>query len=262
MAAFTYSYSNSLGETLSTVDINNQNIRIYKSSIVNYLYSSDNIEQYIFSSTSNDTVSTAINKTFNETAYFKQLEHHIVLNEYDNYSVSDYNSSYLFTFIKENSETEYFTMSKIRQSTHSESSTYNNMLPNIITSLDISFNNRKYYPLKSNSYISDIDYVMANGQRASCTYHSLYTKIINNSRTVYNNEFSLISLDNNQYSAEHTVTGSKVLYSTLSLTTSKSVQSSTYTSTSLDNNRSFTTYYSYSNQYPVKNITVTYNTYN
>ena len=262
MAAFTYSYSNSLGETLSTVDINNQNVRIYKSSIVNYLYSSDNIEQYIFSSTSNDTVSTAVNKTFNETAYFKQLEHRIVLNEYDNYSVSDYNSSYLFTFIKENSETEYFTMSKNGQNTYSDSSTYNNMLPNIITSLDISFNNRKYYPLRSNSYISDIDYVMANGQIASCTYHSLYTKRINNSRTVYNNGFSLISLDNNQYSAEHTVTGSKVLYSTLSLTTSKSVQSSTYTSTSLDNNRSFTTYYSYSNQHPVKNITVTYNTYN
>ena len=262
MAAFTYSYSNSLGETLSTVDINNQNVRIYKSSIVNYLYSSDNIEQYIFSSTSNDTVSTAVNKTFNETAYFKQIERRIVLNEYDNYSVSDYNSSYLFTFIKENSETEYFTMSKNGQNTYSDSSTYNNMLPNIITSLDISFNNRKYYPLRSNSYISDIDYVMANGQIASCTYHSLYTKRINNSRTVYNNGFLLISLDNNQYSAEHTVTGSKVLYSTLSLTTSKSVQSSTYTSTSLDNNRSFTTYYSYSNQHPVKNITVTYNTYN
>ena len=204
MAAFTYSYSNSLGEILSTVDINNQNIRIYNSSIVNYLDSSDNIAQYIFSSTSNDTVSTAVNKTFSKTAYFKRVNDYIVLNEYDNYSVSDYNSSYLFTFIKENSETEYFTMSKNGQNTYSESSTYNNMLPDIITSLDISFNNTKYYPLKSNSYISDIDYIMADGWRASCTYHSLYTKTINNSKTVYNNEFSLISLDNNQYSAEHT----------------------------------------------------------
>lgn len=262
MAAFTYSYSNSLGETLSTAGIHINRISIYKSSIVDYLDSSDNIAQYIFSSSSNDTVSTVVNKTFNKTAYFKQLEPSIILNEYDNYSVSDYNSSYLFTFIKENSETEYFTMSKNGQDTYSESSTYNNMLPKIITSLDISFNNRKYYPLRSNSYISDIDYVMANGWRASCTYHSLYTKIINNSRTAYNNEFSLISLDNNQYSAEHTTSGTSVLYSTLLLTTSRTAQSTTATSTRLDNNRSFTTYYSYSNQYPVENITVKYNTYN
>ena len=262
MAAFTYSYSNSLGETLATAGLQINRVSIYKPHTVNYLDSSDNLQQYIFSSTSNDTVSTALNKTFNKTAYFKQVTPSIVLNEYDNYSVSDYNNSYLFTFIKENSETEYFTMSKNGQDTYSNSSTYNNMLPKITTSLDISFNNRKYYPLRSNSYISDIDYVMANGWLASCTYHSLYTNIINNSRTAYNNEFSLISLDNNQYSAEHTKSGTLVLRSTLSLTTSESAQSSIVISTRLDNNRSFTTYYSYSNQYPVKNITVTYNTYN
>ena len=262
MAAFTYSYSNNLGETLSTAGKQINRVSIYNSSIVNYLDSSDNIAQYIFSSTSNDTVSTAVNKTFNKTAYFKRLNAYIVLNDYDNYSVSYYNSSYLFTFIKENSETEYFTMSKNGQNTYTVSSTYNNMLPKITTSLDISFNNRKYYPLKSNSYISDIDYIMADGRLASCTYHSLYTKIINNSITAYNNEFSLISLDNNQYSAEHTGSDTLALYSTLSLTTSKSAQSGTYTSTRLDNNRSFTTYYSYSNQYPVRNVTVKYNTYN
>ena len=177
MEAFTYSYSNSLGETLSTAGIQIYRISIYKSSIVNYLDSSDKLQPYIFSSTSNDTVSTSVNKTFNKTAYFKQVPDNIVLNEYDNYSVSDYNNSYLFTFIKENSETEYFTISKNGQNTYSESSTYNNMLPDITTSLDISFNNRKYYPLRSNSYISDIDYVMANGWRASYTYHSLYTEI-------------------------------------------------------------------------------------
>ena len=257
MAAFTYSYSNSLGETLATAGNQINNVSIYKSSIVDYLDSSDNIDQYIFSSTSNDTVSTSVNKTFNKTVYFKKLRPSIVLNKYDNYSVSDYNSSYLFTFIKENSETEYFTMSKIR-ATYSASSTYNNMLPKIITSLDISFNNRKYYPLISNSYISDIDYVMANGWKASYTHHSLYTNIINNSSTVYNNEFHLISLDNNQYSAEHTKTGTSDLYTVFPLTTYKSAQSTTITSTRLDNSRSFTTYYSYTNRYPVKNVTVTY----
>ena len=262
MAAFTYSYSNSLGETLSSAGLQIYMVSIYKSSIVNYLDSSDILEQYIFSSNKNHTVSTVVNKTFNKTAYFKQLNPNIILNEYDNYSVSDYNSSYLFTFIKENSETEYFTISKNSQDTYTVSSTYNNMLPKIITSLDISFNNRKYYPLRSNSYISDIDYVMANCWDASYTCHSLYTNIINNSITVYNNGFSLASLDNNQYSAEHTISKTKALYSTLSLTTSKSAQSSTVTSTRLDNSRSFTTYYSYSNQYPVKNVTVTYNTYN
>ena len=262
MAAFTYSYSNSLGETLSTAGIHIYQVSIYKPHTVNYVSNNYDFNQDIFSSTSNDTVSTAINKTFNKTEYFKQLKPSVILNEYNNYSVSDYNSSYLFTFIKENSETEYFTMSKNGQDIYSESSTYNNMLPKIITSLDISFNNRKYYPLRSNSYISDIDYVMADGWNASYTYHSLYTARINNSISVYNNEFSLVSLDNNQYSAEHTRSDAAVLYSTLSLTTSKSAQSSTAISTRLDNNRSFTTYYSYSNQYPVKNVTVKYNTYN
>lgn len=258
MAAFTYSYSNSLGETLSTVANSLNNVKIYKPHTVNYLDSSDNLQQYIFSSTNSDTVSTVVNKTFNKTEYFKALTPSIILNEYDNYSVSDYNSSYLLTFIKENSETEYFTISKNGVDTYTESSTYNNMLPNIITSLDISFNNRRYFPLGSNDYISDIDYVMANGYNAYYTLHSLYTRVINNSRTVYNNDFSLISLDNNQYSAEHTRTNKSALYTNVSLTASVSTQSSTYTSTRLDNNRSFTTYYSYSNQYPVKSITITY----
>ena len=259
MAAFTYSYSNSLGETLYTAGIQLESVSIYKPHTVNYLDSSDNLQQYIFSSISNDTVSTVVNKTFNKTEYFKQLSPGIVLNEYDNYSVSDYNSSYLFTFIKENSETEYFTISKNGQASYSNSSTYNNMLPNIITSLDISFNNRKYLPLRSNSYISDIDYIMANGWNASYTLHVLYTKVINNSKTVYNNgDINLISLDNNQYSAEHTASAESALYSIISLTTSVSTQSSTSISTRLDNNRSFTTYYSYSNQYPIKNYTITY----
>lgn len=258
MAAFTYSYSNSLGETLSTVANQMNKVNIYKPHTVNYLDSSDNIQQYIFSSTNSDTVSTVVNKTFNKTEYFKQLTPSIILNQYDNYSVSDYNSSYLFTFIKENSETEYFTISKNGVDTYTGSSTYANMLPGIITSLDISFNKRKYFPLKSNNYISDIDYVMANGYKAYYTLHSLYTEIINNSRTVYNNNFYLISLDNNQYSAEHTISLDSALYSNLSLMTSKSTQSSIITSTRLDNNRSFTTYYSYSNQYPIKNYTITY----
>ena len=263
MAVFTYSYSNSLGETLSTMANQLNTVKIYKPHTVNYVSNNYNLEQDIFSSTNSDTVSTVVNKTFNKTEYFKQLSPDIILNQYDNYSVSDYNNSYLFTFIKENSETEYFTMSKDGQATYSASSTYNNMLPNIITSLDISFNNRRYYSLRSNDYISDIDYIMAQGYHASCTSHSLYTNRINNSSTKYNNGgLILISLDNNQSSAERTVSDSLALYSTISLTTSMSAQSSTYTSTRLDNNRSFTTYYSYSNQYPVRNITITYNTTN
>ena len=257
MAAYTYSYSNSLGETLYTTAIQLNIVSIYKPHTVNYISNTDNIAQYIFSSSSNDTVSTVVNKTFNKTEYFNKLTPNIILNEYDNYSVSDYNSSYLFTFIKENSETEYFTMSKNGADSYSESSTYNNMLPNIITSLDISFDNRKYYSLGSNSYISDIDYIMANGWGATYTYHSLYTQIINNSRTVYGNEFSLVSLDNNQYSAEHTISDYSALYNTISLTTSSTTQSRTYTSTRLATNTNIT-FYSYSNQYPIKNYTITY----
>ena len=256
--AFTYSYSNSLGETLAAAGNQLETASIYKSSIVNYLGTSD-IEQYIFSSRKNHTVSTVVNKTFNKTEYFKRLTPDIILNQYDNYSVSDYNSSYLFTFIKENSETEYFTMPKNGQATYSESSTYNNILPKLITSLDISFNTRSYNILRygfTNS-MANIPYFMASNISATFTLHELYTKTINNSRTVYNNEFHLISLDNNQYSAEHTGTYSSYLRSTVSLTNSSSTQSSVSISTRLDNNTRFT-YYSYSNQYPVKNITITY----
>ena len=260
MAVLTYSYSNSLGETLYTVANQLETVKIYKSSIVDYLDSSDNLPQYIFSSISNDTVSTVVNKTFNKTEYFKTLTPSIILNQYDNYSVSDFNSSYLFTFIKENSETEYFTVSKNGQATYSDSSTYNNMLPRVYTSIDISFNNRKYYILRygfTNS-MANIPYFMASNISATFTLHELYTETINNSSTVYNNEFRLISLDNNQYSAEHTRTSISYLLGTVSLTNSTSTQSSTAVSTSLDRNRSFTTYYSYSNQYPVRNITITY----
>lgn len=259
MAVFTYSYSNSLGETLSTAANQLNTVKIYKPHTVNYVSDNYGLNQDIFSSISNDTVSTVVNKTFNKTEYFKALTPSIVLNQYDNYSVSDSNSFYLFTFIKENSETEYFTISKNGADSYYKSSTYNNMLPKIITSLDISFNNRKYYSLRSNNYISDINYVMANGYSAYYTLHSLYTNKINNSSTVYNNgDLMLISLDNNQYSAEHTESRSSALYSTISLTTSMSAQSSTAVSTRLDANRSFTTYYSYSNQYPIKSITITY----
>lgn len=263
MAAFTYSYSNSLGETLSTIANQFNTVSIYKPHTVNYVSDNYNLNQDIFSSISNDTVSTVVNKTFNKTEYFKTLNPSIILNQYDNYSVSDSNSFYLFTFIKENSETEYFTISKNGADVYSASSTYNNMLPSIITSLDISFNNRKYYSLGSNNYISDINYVMAQGYRATYTIHSLYTQKINNSSTEYNNgDLRLISLDNNQSSAEHTFSDNSALYSTISLTTSMSAQSSTAVSTRLDYNRSFTTYYSYSNQYPVNIITITYNTTN
>ena len=56
MAAFTYSYSNSLGETLYTAGIQLNRVSIYKPHTVDYLDSSDNLQQYIFSSISNDTV--------------------------------------------------------------------------------------------------------------------------------------------------------------------------------------------------------------
>ena len=260
MAVLTYSYSNSLGETLSTMANQLETVSIYKSSIVDYLDSSDNLPQYIFSSSKNHTESIVVNKTFNKTAYFKRLTPSIVLNQYDNYSVSTSNSFYLFTFIKENSETEYFTISKNGAASYSASSTYNNMLPRVYTSIDISFNTRKYNILRygfTNSMAS-IPYFMASNIPATFTLHELYTKTINNSSTVYNNEFYLISLDNNQYSAEHTITYSSRLLSTVSLTNTTSTQSSTAVSTRLDRNRSFTTYYSYSNQYSVGNITITY----
>lgn len=271
--AIKYSYSNSLGETFSA--FNDYDITreiISQSSVVNYIdgYAS-NFTQYVFSSTNSDTVSTTFNKTFKSTLGYRRVESDIILNKYNTYSISEDNGAYSFTFIKENSETEYFTLynnNSITIMTYTGDYYYD--MPKNISALDVSFSNRHYYTVLSDtrkSHMSDVKYLMRNGINASITLHSLYNANINYSGTNYdavNVFFRLLSMDNNQYTSGYTYSRTGSLYDTVFLTTSSTTQSGSASTSSSTYYRTNSTYYitdfTYSNQYPYKSFIYSYST--
>ena len=265
--AIKYSYSNSLGETFSA--LNDYNITqeiISQSSVVNYIsgYAS-NFTQYVFSSTNSDRVSTTFSKTFKSTLGYRRVESNITLNKYNTYSISEDNGAYSFTFIKENSETEYFTLSNSSFTTMSYTADYYYGMNEDISALDVSFSTRNYYTVLSDvnkSHMSDVKYLMRNGINASITLHSLYNANITHSGTNYgagNVIFKLVSMDNNQSTSGYSFSRIVSLYDTVSLTTSNTTQSSSAS-------KSSTTYYSYitdftySNKYPAKSFIYSYST--
>lgn len=266
--AVKYSYSNSLGETFSA--FNDYNITqeiISQSSVVNYISDHEsNFTQYVFSSTNSDTVSTTFNKTFKSTLNYRRVNSDIILNKYNTYSISEDNNAYSFTFIKENSETEYFTLSNnnsIEIMTYTADYFYG--MNEDISALDVSFSNRRYYTVLSNTYkshMSDVKYLMRDGINASITLHSLYNANINYSGTNYkagNVFFRLVSMDNNQSTSGYTASRITSLYDTVSLTTSNTTQSST-ASESSTTYYSYKTNFTYSNQYPFKTFNYSYST--
>ena len=265
--AIKYSYSNSLGKTFSAIndyDINQEIIS--QSSVVNYIggYAS-NFTQYVFSSTNSDTVSTTFNKTFKSTLGYRHVESDITLNKYNTYSISEDNGTYSFTFIKENSETEYFTLSDSSFTTLSYTADYYYGMPENISSLDVSFSTRRYYTVLSDTYkshMSDVKYLMRNGINASITLHSLYNANIDYSGTNYgagNALFRLISMDNNQSTSGYTSSRIESLYQTISLTTFNTTQSYT-ASESSTTYYSYITNFTYSSKYPSMDIAYSYST--
>ena len=266
--AIKYSYSNSLGETFSAYN-NNNNITkeiINQSSVVNYIsgYAS-NFTQYVFSSTNSDTVSTTFNKTFKSTLEYRRVESNITLNKYNTYSISEDNGAYSFTFIKENSETEYFTLSNNSFTTRSYTADFYYGMNEDISALDVSFSTRNYYTVLSDinkSHMSDVKYLMRNGINASITLHSLYNANINHSGTNYgagNVIFKLVSMDNNQSTSGYTSSRIESLYQTVSLSTSNTTQSSS-ASESSTTYYSYITNFTYSSQYPAKSFIYSYST--
>lgn len=266
--AIKYSYSNSLGETFSA--FNNNNITkeiISQSSVVNYIsgYAS-NFTQYVFSSTNSDTVSTTFNKTFKSTLGYRHVDSNIILNKYNTYSISEDNGAYSFTFIKENSETEYFTVSGNNSiTTRTYKASYFYGMNEDISALDVSFSTRNYYTVLSDtrkSHMSDVKYLMRNGINASITLHSLYNANINHSGTNYgagNVFFKLVSMDNNQSTSGYASSRIESLYETVSLTTSNTAQSGS-SSESSTSYYSYRTNFTYSNQYPAKSFIYSYST--
>lgn len=273
--AIKYSYSNSLGETFSALN-NDNNITkeiISQSSVVNYIKGSavSNFTQYVFSSTNSDTVSTTFNKTLKSTLNYRRVDRLITLNKYNTYSISEDNGAYLFTFIKENSETEYYTLSDNESITViTSTASYYYGMPKNISALDVSFSTRNYYTVLSDvnkSHMSDVKYLMRNGINASITLHSLYNEEINYSRTNYNvgnGGFGLESMDNNQSTSGYTFSRTASLYDTAFLTTSSTTQSGSASTSSTTyyrtNSTCYITDFTYSNQYPVKSFNYSYST--
>lgn len=272
--AIKYSYSNSLGETFSALN-NDNNITqeiINQSSVVNYVYNANsNFTQCVFSSTNSDTVSTTFNKTFKSTLYYRHVDRIITLNKYNTYSISEDNGAYLFTFIKENSETEYYTLSDNNSITvKTSTASYYYGMPGNISALDVSFSTRNYYTVLSDtrkSHMSDVKYLMRNGIKASITLHSLYNAEINYSRTNYDvgkGFFGLDSMDNNQSTSGYSSSRTISLYNTVFLTTSSTTQSGSASSSSttyyITNSTYYITDFTYSNQYPTKSFIYSYST--
>lgn len=272
--AIKYSYSNSLGETFSALNNKNDITKeiINQSSVVNYVENIEsNFTQYIFSSTNSDTVSTTFNKTLKSTLNYRHVDRIITLNKYNTYSISEDNGAYLFTFIKENSETEYYTLSDNNSITvRTTTASYYYGMPENISALDVSFSTRNYYTVLSDTYrshMSDVKYLMRNGITASITLHSLYDAEINYSRTNYNvgyGFFGLESMDNNQSTSGYTSSRTVSLYDTVSLTTSSTTQSGSSSTSSTTYYRTNSTYYitdfTYSNKYPVESFNYSYST--
>ena len=271
--AIKYSYSNSLGETFSAINNNNYITKeiINQSSVVNYIsgYAS-NFASYVFSSTNSDTVSTTFNKTFKSTLNYRRIESNITLNKYNTYSISEDNGAYSFTFIKENSETEYYTLSNNSFTTRSYTADFYYGMNEDISALDVSFSTRNYYTVLSDvnkSHMSDVKYLMRNGINASITLHSLYNANITHSGTNYgagNVAFKLVSMDNNQSTSGYSSSRIVSLYETVSLTTSNTTQSGSASTSSTTYYRTNSTYhitdFTYSNQYPVESFNYSYST--
>ena len=151
MAAFTYSYSNSLGETFYRSNSNTNQISVS----FNTTYTTDAIESSLLtfhaftSSTSvNGTLtgSTSFSKGFKETiAKTSKILSDVLIDNYDTYytsdSVSEDKSYKLFSFIKNNSETVNYTINY--------STTYTGTLKSYpfmyMSGMDVSISSRSYF---------------------------------------------------------------------------------------------------------------------
>ena len=151
MAAFTYSYSNSLGETFYRSNSNTNQISVS----FNTTYTTDAVESSLLtlhaftSSTSvigTLTGSTTFSKDVKETrAKTSRILSDVLIDNYDTYytsdSVSEDKSYKLFSFIKNNSETVNYTINY--------STTYTGTLASYpfihISGMDVSISSRSYF---------------------------------------------------------------------------------------------------------------------
>lgn len=148
MAAYTYSYSNSLGETFYRSNSNTNEIRVS----FNTIYTTDAVESslltfHAFSSTTTGHGSTSFSKDVKETrARSTSILSDILIDDFNTYyisdSVSEDKSYKLFSFIKNNLETLNYT---IEYSTTYTGTLNSYSYPfNQISGMDVSMSSRSY----------------------------------------------------------------------------------------------------------------------
>ena len=179
MAAFTYSYSNSLGETFYRSNSNTNQISVS----FNTIYTTDAVESslltfHAFTSSTkvNGTLtgSTSFSKDVKETiARTSHIPIEILLDDYDTYyisdSVSEDKSYKLFSFIKNNSETLNYTINYNNTITGTFRSQPNQYTFQGISGMDVSISSRSYFSFYNYANSSNF-YLMSDGVYASMTF--------------------------------------------------------------------------------------------
>ena len=178
-AAFTYSYSNSLGETFYRSNSNTN----YISVSFNTIYTTDAIESslltfHAFTSSTKVvgtlTGSTSFSKDVKETiARTSSIPSEILIDDYDTYyisdSVSEDKSYKLFSFIKNNSETLNYTINYNNTITGTFKSQPNQYAFPGISGMDVSISSRSYFSFNNHANGKYI-YLMSDGIYASMTF--------------------------------------------------------------------------------------------
>lgn len=179
MAAFTYSYSNSLGETFYRSNSNTN----YISVSFNTIYTTDAIASslltfHAFSSSTSVvgtlTGSTSFSKDVKETiARTSNIPREILLDNYDTYyisdSVSEDKSYKLFSLIKNNSETLNYTINYTNTITGTFKSQPNQYTFTGISGMDVSISSRSYLGF-NNRANGEYIYLMSDGIPVSMTF--------------------------------------------------------------------------------------------
>ena len=179
MAAFTYSYSNSLGETFYRSNSNTNQISVS----FNTIYTTDAIESslltfHAFTSSTKVvgtlTGSTSFSKDVKETiARTSFIPMEILIDDYDTYytsdSVSEDKSYKLFSFIKNNSETLNYTINYNNTITGTFNSQPSPYTFNGISGMDVSISSRSYFSFYDYANSSNF-YLMSDGIYASMTF--------------------------------------------------------------------------------------------
>ena len=227
MAAFTYSYSNSLGETFYRSNSNTNYINVS----FNTTYTTDAIESslltfHAFTSSTNVngtlTGSTSFSKGVKETiARTSRIPDDVFIDDYDTYytsdSVSEDKSYKLFSFIKNNSETLKYTINYSNSNTGTRNNSPSPYTFPGISGMDVSISSRSYFSFYDYANGSNF-YLMSDGIPVTMTFKLKNFATSKCNYTNYDNLFKLKSATN-VYNSMLTSTMSKYLYSSFSLIT-------------------------------------------